>query len=71
MPKVTKVLAEISYGNLENLLFALTDAACRYNGIPEDDWLELSLSQFLDYLHAMPNEQVVQLTETRFEKEVV
>lgn len=67
--KVTTVKAEISFSNLESLIFVLMDSAAAWHGLGEDDPQEMTLGQFTDWLHGQPGNQIVQLTETRFVKD--
>lgn len=56
----TKVLAEIRYRDLADLIYILQDAAKAYHNL--DDYDELTVDQFTEWLCEMPGS--VQLTET-------
>ena len=63
-----KVVATISYSNLMDLIFILSDQAATYHGVP-DDLDELTVGQFTEWLGTMRGE--VELFEIDYSKEVM
>jgi len=57
----TSIETEISCGNLVSLIYILSDAACKYFGIEFDEWHELPLGRFTEFLESMPKNVKVRL----------